>query len=143
MSLEAGTYIIRNGNNSVGRSLLEDLSLFPKPVVLLPPSVTAEDTKINKTDSNGYVIKFRGAPSASIDHRVVALLSEGEEAGQWRIKAVPQHGPNRYIITTQDQDDGWVAPNDPYEQLMCKPLIASLSLPPRYLPNSVFEIVRI
>ncbi|THU89591.1 hypothetical protein K435DRAFT_677610, partial [Dendrothele bispora CBS 962.96] len=81
------------------------------------------------------------APTANIDNLVFALLINEDEAEEWRIEAVPQHGENRYIITTQDQQNGWVAPDTLEEQINCKPLVVMQSLPPQYPPTEVFEII--
>ncbi|KAK7047233.1 hypothetical protein VNI00_006899 [Paramarasmius palmivorus] len=142
MSLESGLYIIRNIDKAVGRKQAEDRSLLPKRVVVLPPSVEDPKWEIQKEDSNRYILKVQGAPTANIDRLVFALLQDEESAEKWRIEAVPQHGENRYIITTQDQNEGWVAPEETDDQVKCQPLVATKSLPPQYLPTEVFEIVR-
>ncbi|THU82753.1 serine protease inhibitor [Dendrothele bispora CBS 962.96] len=143
MSLESGIYTIRNRDNNVGRSLTEDRSLGPKRILLLPQDVKPEEIKweIEKLDHNSYTLKIRDAPTANIDNLVFALLINKGEAEKWRIEAVPQHGENRYIITTQDKKDGWVAPDAPDEQIICKPLTATKSQPPQYLPTEFYEIV--
>ncbi|KAF5366264.1 hypothetical protein D9758_005808 [Tetrapyrgos nigripes] len=140
--LQSGTYVVRNGDFEVGRNLREDRTLLPKPVVLGPDvqGTTLEIEQIG-SEGNNYLIKARGAPTANINNLVSALLTNEETAEEWRIEAVPQHGENRYIITTQDQEEGWVAPDEPGAQINCKPLISTKSFPPMYLPTEVFEIV--
>ncbi|KAF8645996.1 hypothetical protein AX16_007422 [Volvariella volvacea WC 439] len=143
MSLETGRYIIQNGDRGVGRNSTEDRSLLPKRVIVLPPGVRDPDWVIEKVGSDSYIIKARGAPTANVENLVFALLIEEGKAEKWKIEAVPQHGPNRYIIQTHNCNEGWVAPEEPYEQIKCQPLIATKSLPPQYLPTEVFEIVRV
>ncbi|KAK7448420.1 hypothetical protein VKT23_013683 [Stygiomarasmius scandens] len=140
MSLPSGTYIIRNGDKNVGRRLAEDKSLLPKQVVLLPDGQDST-WEIENIGNDGYLLKNRNSPTANINDQVAALLIDQESAEKWHLEAVPQHGENRYIITTQDQSKGWVAPEESNEQIKCQPLISTRSFPPLYLPTEVFEIV--
>ncbi|EEB87837.1 hypothetical protein MPER_14650, partial [Moniliophthora perniciosa FA553] len=82
------------------------------------------------------------APTANLDNLVFALLIEQERAEKWRIEAIPQHGKNRFIIQAENQADGWVAPQEAEQQIMCRPLIIFPSEPPQYPPNEIFEITR-
>ncbi|ESK88374.1 hypothetical protein Moror_14760 [Moniliophthora roreri MCA 2997] len=141
MSLESGPYTIRNGGRAIGRAQREDRSLRPKGVFVLPPDVEPPVFDIEKLDSGNYTIKAKGAPTTQINNLVFALLIEEERAEKWQIVHIPQHGRHKYIIQANDQVNGWVAPEDPEQQILSRPLIIFPSEPPQYPPNEIFEII--
>ncbi|KAF8826019.1 serine protease inhibitor [Lentinula edodes] len=144
MSLSAGLYIIRNGDNIVGRRFAEDRSLLPKKIVLSPSG--SNSTWVFEKCGNGsneYIIKSNGSPTAHIEDNVFAILMDVGEITNWIVEPVPQHSENSYIITTPDRTSGWVAPTEIDEQIACKPLIVMRTFPPRYPPNEVFQIIKV
>ncbi|KAK7448421.1 hypothetical protein VKT23_013684 [Stygiomarasmius scandens] len=141
MPLESGTYTIRSCEFNIGRPLAEDRSLLPKRIVVLPEEQTSV-WEIEKISTDTYFLKNQNSPTGNIDNKVAALLIMQEDAVKWRIEAIPQHGHNRYIIITEDRSKGWVASDEPFEQVKCQPLIVGPSVPPFYPQTEIFEIVR-
>ncbi|KIK52269.1 hypothetical protein GYMLUDRAFT_118723, partial [Collybiopsis luxurians FD-317 M1] len=72
---------------------------------------------------------------------VFALLLKEEIPEEWIFEPVPQHGVNHYIILTHDRQRGWVTPKEG-GQISCRPLIATMSIPPQYESGAVFELRR-
>ncbi|KAJ3745630.1 serine protease inhibitor [Lentinula detonsa] len=144
MSLETGRYIITSGDYAVGRRSSEDRSLLPKGIFLT--SKDWESSWVFEKSGNQqdeYTIKSNGSPIAHIDGVVVAVLTDLFSATKWIVEAVPQHGDNAYIITTPEHDQGWVSSEEVGQQISVKPLIAAPSFPPHYLPNEVFQIIKV
>ncbi|KAF8643025.1 hypothetical protein AX16_009269 [Volvariella volvacea WC 439] len=142
MTLPSGMYIIRNGRHTVGRNHTEDASLLPKGVVLLPEGIQTPKWVVDNR-GDGYILKADGDPTAPIDKLLFALLMEQERAEKWKVQHVPQLGLRSYIILTHDEREGWIAPEEPNEQIQCRPLIVMPTDPPQYPPNEVFEFIRI
>ncbi|KAJ3790415.1 serine protease inhibitor [Lentinula aff. detonsa] len=144
MSLETGRYIIISGDYAVGRHFPEDRSLLPKGIFLIPKDwETNWVFEKSGNQQNEYTITSNGSPTAHIDGAVVALLTELFSVTKWIVEAVPQHGHNAYIITTPEHDQGWVSSEEVGQQILVKPLIATHSLPPQYLRNGVFQIIKV
>ncbi|CAL1715316.1 unnamed protein product [Somion occarium] len=96
----------------------------------------------------GYRLKAHEAPTGVEGDRVVAFLIDRATGPEdWIITAQPQHGKNVYIIERQDRSSGWVVKEEGDgtfgDPILAKPLIATKSLPPQYLPTELFTFVRI
>ncbi|PSR87359.1 hypothetical protein PHLCEN_2v5176 [Hermanssonia centrifuga] len=150
MSLPSGNYIITSkvpdGQSlSIGRNLAEDKSLLPKKVISLPPGVEAPVWAVQLLDNGKYILRIGGAATAEFEDKVFAVLLDVPIPTEWTITHVPQHGPNIYIIEKGDLSTGWVVPEseEPYTQIAVRPLIATRSLPPQYLPSEQFHIIPI
>ncbi|THG95043.1 hypothetical protein EW026_g6533 [Hermanssonia centrifuga] len=167
MSLPSGNYIITSkvpdGQSlSIGRNLAEDKSLLPKKVISLPPGVEAPVWAVQLLDNGKYILKIGGAATAEFEDKVFAVLLDVPIPTEWTITHVPQHGPNVYMLSISlyrsrtvthisfcriekgDRSTGWVVPEEePYTQIAVRPLIATRSLPPQYLPSEQFHIIPI
>ncbi|KAF9523926.1 hypothetical protein CPB83DRAFT_862140 [Crepidotus variabilis] len=140
--LPDGRYIIQSvsAKKFIGRSPREDLSLNPKRVMLLPEGIRAPFFEV-KSSGSGYKILAGGNPTAEFDRSLWAILLDRPPAEEWKIQAIPQSGPNRYIITKPNGFEGWVLPlDDPETQIAVRPLIIGPSEPPFYPPNQLWEI---
>jgi hypothetical protein len=81
------------------------------------------------------------APLGVIDERVFALLADHDQAAQWVITPVRQHGENAVIIQSHDRATGMLMPDqEPGTQVAVRPLIAGHSYPPTYPPNEVWTV---
>ena len=89
---------------------------------------------------NPTVTLYAGhAPLGVIDQRLFALLTDHEQAAQWVITPVPQHGENAVIIQSPDRSTGILLPDQQLgTQVAVRPLIAGHSYPPIYPPNEVW-----
>ncbi|THG95044.1 hypothetical protein EW026_g6534 [Hermanssonia centrifuga] len=125
MSLVTGNYIITS-----------------KKVVSLPAGVQPPVWAVQLLDNGKYILKIGGAATAEFENNVFAILLDVPIPTEWVITAVPQHGPNVYIIENGDRSAGWVIPEEEaYTQVAVKPLTATKSFPPQYLPNEQYYIV--
>ncbi|KAJ3851784.1 serine protease inhibitor [Lentinula lateritia] len=150
MALETGRYIIKNGENIVGRALAEDLSLRPKRVILTDHDSTVvihflqwAVEKLGNNLDTFYTLISNGSPTAHIEHNVYALVIDRELATKWYMRPIPQNGETAYIVTGTDREGGWVAPGKVGEQIEYKPLIVAPSEPPRYPTNQVFHFTKV
>ncbi|TEB22181.1 proteinase inhibitor [Coprinellus micaceus] len=146
--IQTGHYRIRSKatNTPVGRHFVEDLSLMPKRVLVLPNDTPhgPQPWIIIKEDDDTYTLRAGGAPVANINGQLFAnLLDQAIGQKAWKIEAQPQHGENTFtIVSAHEQHLGWVVPNEePYTQLDVRPLISTKSLPPQFPSNQLFEIV--
>jgi len=89
---------------------------------------------------NATVTLYAGnAPLGVIDERLFALLTDHDQAAQWVITPVPQHGEDAVIIQSHDRSTGMLLPDQqPGTQVAVRPLIAGHSYPPTYPPNEVW-----
>ncbi|CAL1715321.1 unnamed protein product [Somion occarium] len=149
MSLESGLYIISSQveNRYVGQNLAEGPPLVPKDIFALPEGVRAPRWIVERNDK-GYRLVADRAPTGVLEDRVVALvIDRATGIEDWILTAQPQHGENVYIIERQDRSSGWVVKEDGDstfgDPILAKPLIATMSLPPQYLPTELFTFVRI
>ncbi|KAK1230507.1 hypothetical protein PQX77_006435 [Marasmius sp. AFHP31] len=110
MSLESGTYEIKNAETSINRYPIEDRSLNPKRIISLPSDVKAlHPWTVEKVDDK-YLLKAGGAPTGQYEGHVYALLIDQEKAEHWVLD--PAESPNsscKFIISTKDRKKGWVA----------------------------------
>ncbi|KIK52268.1 hypothetical protein GYMLUDRAFT_251405 [Collybiopsis luxurians FD-317 M1] len=160
-------YLILNSSRPVGRPLAEDKSNHPKPIKLLATSAHQDEIRVShpspqyrclsltvevqwvlEGNPHGYIAKIRGDPTApgpppKPNDKVFALLLEEEIPEEWILEPVPQHGVNHYIILTHDRQRGWVTPKEEDGQISCRPLIATMSIPPQYESGAVFELRRV
>ncbi|KAF8642476.1 hypothetical protein AX16_009477 [Volvariella volvacea WC 439] len=141
MALTSGRYLIKNRDNYVGRALREDMSLLPKAVLLLPEGVEAPVWEVEVLEDGLVILKTRNSTAARQADRVVAILMEEIPAQQWKLTNDERSGPYAYIVELPHEGIGWVAPKEPEEQLLCRPLVVKESLPPVYPSNEVFEFI--
>ncbi|KAJ3711018.1 hypothetical protein C8R42DRAFT_728952 [Lentinula raphanica] len=134
MSIEPGKYIIRYDDNNV--------SGYDGKVVLGgPPSIWVFDRPGDSDDGREYIITNQDGDSiANIDGK----LESSSDTTKWIVERAEVQGDNSYIIRSSVYGSplGWVAPENPDEQILCRVLIMFPSYPPRYPPNEVFEIVK-
>ncbi|KAF9523925.1 hypothetical protein CPB83DRAFT_774718 [Crepidotus variabilis] len=138
-----GHYIVKSvsAKKFIGRSPHEDRSLLPKRVMVLPEDIQAPLLVFNNSGKETQ-ISTGGAPTAVIDGKLFSILLEVPPGEKWTVEAVPQSGPNRYIVVTQDKSAGWVLnDNEPETQITVRPLVIGPSDPPFYPDNQVWEIV--
>ncbi|KAI0789335.1 hypothetical protein C8Q75DRAFT_806981 [Abortiporus biennis] len=152
MSLESGKYLISamatEGKNKVGRYWIEDKSLLPKRIILLPetggPDGWSPEWTIEKKD-DGYIMKSLNNYTAGLNGELVAILIPDMAPPQnWKITAQPRHGENVYTIEASDSAEGWVIP-EPEEltPVIVRPLIVGASYPPFFPPSELFKIERV
>ncbi|KAG8996129.1 hypothetical protein FRB94_008554 [Tulasnella sp. JGI-2019a] len=152
MSIESGLYIVVNKANghNIGRYPVEDRSLLPKRVMVLPQGVQAPMWIIEKKPDSNYTMKAGGAPASTQNSLLFVSLIDGipPPAASWCITATPQHGENTYIIELDDKSAGWVVPDTNPDggdlvQVQVKPLISTKSMPPQYPATELFTLIRI
>ncbi|THH32052.1 hypothetical protein EUX98_g2130 [Antrodiella citrinella] len=156
--LEDGMYAIVNHQNDslVFRHPIEDMSGLPKPVYVLPSSTQPIGLwQLQQKSEGKYVLKALNAPTGlwargDSNKKVYAMLQGWEhKAVEWHITEVMTvQGRKGYIIETEDNGKqvGWTTagergPNG--VQIGVRPLPTTFSIPPRYFPDDVFEIVRV
>ncbi|KAJ3835256.1 hypothetical protein F5878DRAFT_693308 [Lentinula raphanica] len=152
MSIEPGKYIIRYDDNNV--------SGYDGKVVLGgPPSIWVFDRPGDSDDRREYIITDQDGDSvANIDGK----LESSSDTTKWIVERAEVQGDNSYMqmlvsswlklelegsfhsirSSVYGSPLGWVAPENPDEQILCRVLIMFPSYPPRYPPNEVFEIVK-
>ncbi|KAG8996127.1 hypothetical protein FRB94_008552 [Tulasnella sp. JGI-2019a] len=116
MSIKTGIYIISNkaNNHSIGRYPVEDLSMQPKHVLVLPQGIQAPQWIIEKKEgTDTYTMKAGHAATAVQDGLLWVTLMDDTPppAASWSITATPQHGENTYIIQLAGNGAGWVVPD--------------------------------
>ncbi|KAK6525776.1 hypothetical protein TWF281_010820 [Arthrobotrys megalospora] len=155
--LQSGNYWISTVKDETGaqfnlsRSPAEDRSLLPKPVLVLPRSVTRAPWKITRNSDGTYTMENNGAPVVEIDGKLSAQLQaqQPEVKARWKITSVHWHGQDQFIIESVDRTTGWsVRTTDAgsffsFVQPDIKPLVSTRSIPPRYQPSARFIIKRI
>ncbi|KAJ3555726.1 hypothetical protein NM688_g2416 [Phlebia brevispora] len=120
--LPDGHYTIASqaSNHFVGRKIAEDMSLLPKKVYTLRPSVDGPDGvphdwnflwQIEQIHDGLYKLKVVGSPVGNRGGRLYAFLAEQDLhcVGKWRLVPVPQMGKDAYLIELHDTSLGWVA----------------------------------
>ncbi|KAK6502517.1 hypothetical protein TWF506_003098 [Arthrobotrys conoides] len=153
MSLESGTYTIKCKlhDNPIGRHLVEDRSLNPKPVYALGTEGNEAPQWTVEKCEEGYILSTRGGRAASIDGKLFAILIEEEidnAEASWVIEAQPHQGENLYTVKTKDQSKGWSQTTEAGNQpdtfiIAIDHLTVRESLPVQYLPKNLFEFVPI
>ncbi|KAH7927792.1 hypothetical protein BV22DRAFT_1127108 [Leucogyrophana mollusca] len=92
--LQSGLYIVTSPalkpGSFIGRDLVEDHSLLPKRVVILPPGVMAPRWIVESLGKGRYKLKVMGAPTCEIDKKLFAILI-GAESEEWVVKYRPNH----------------------------------------------------
>ncbi|KAI0796130.1 hypothetical protein C8Q75DRAFT_730254 [Abortiporus biennis] len=153
MSLQSGKYymssMVVDGGRKISRFWVEDfeLSLGPKNIILLPASGAPKHWKpewnIEKSaDSDGYILKTSNNYTVDLEGNLVAVISPNFVPPQsWKVTAQPHHGENIYTIEAIDSPLGWVVPcGDDMTQVVLRPLINGLTVPPTYPPSELFKI---
>ncbi|KAJ2911657.1 hypothetical protein MD484_g8756, partial [Candolleomyces efflorescens] len=148
MSLENGTYIIRNQSTKTPIGALEEGKPIPiSKVVTLPGGVRAPLWKVTKERDGFY--KFTQDGGAAIEINKLLFVDskiEDPHLTTWKVEHVPQHGDDAYIVTNLKFGGpslGWVVTEPaPYAQVAVRPLISTPSFPPRFPPNEVFDFIR-
>ncbi|KAK1230190.1 hypothetical protein PQX77_006736 [Marasmius sp. AFHP31] len=129
MSLESGHYIINNAGSSIGRYMIEDLSLRPKRVVSLPQGVVPFHWIIEKVNDDKYLLKAIGCATGELDGHVYAFLIDQGKAEHWKLEPVQGSLPNCFTIRTQNGSKGWVAEegsnHGDIKTIKCEPLKGS------------------
>ncbi|KAK6343436.1 hypothetical protein TWF730_011025 [Orbilia blumenaviensis] len=153
--LQTGDYWIStvvDGTGSqfnISRSPAEDRSLLPKPVLVLPKSVTRAPWRITRNPDGTYTMENHGAPVVEIRGQLFAQLQEQQPKVNWRITSVHWQGQDQFIIETADRSSGWtVRTTDAgsvfsFVQPDIKPLASTRSIPPQYQPSARFVIKRV
>ncbi|KAK7047235.1 hypothetical protein VNI00_006901 [Paramarasmius palmivorus] len=153
MSLEAGTYFIKNGDKFIGLAggkrvvLLDEGVEAPKVIYLFSQDALLSlivSSRIQwKVDKKGraYILKVEGYATTNANNLIWATEEEPE---QWLIVNSERNGKESFIIKSQYSPEGWVAPfEDEGPQIMYRILIVGPSIPPYYPPNEVFEFIRV
>ncbi|KAJ8074829.1 hypothetical protein PM082_019154 [Marasmius tenuissimus] len=127
-NLESGHYIINNAGSSIGRYMVEDLSLRPKRIVTLPQGVVPFHWIIEKVNDK-YLLKAIGCATGEYDGHVYAFLIDQGRAEHWVFEPVHGQVPNCFAIRTQDGKKGWVAQeasnHGDLKTVKCEPLSGS------------------
>ncbi|KAK6337293.1 hypothetical protein TWF730_002699 [Orbilia blumenaviensis] len=147
MSLEGGIYTIKCKlqDDFVGRHLVEDRSLNPKPVYALVDSTEPPQWLVEKSEE-GYLLCNRGGHATTIESKLFAVLGQDEALEKWAIEAQPHQGDNLYTIKKTDDSAGWIQTTEVGTEpdsfvINVGPLTVRESLPVQYLPSSLFEFV--
>ncbi|KAF9254313.1 hypothetical protein L218DRAFT_968271 [Marasmius fiardii PR-910] len=156
MPLPLGQYRIRTfpGQNPIGRSPREDKSLRPKAIVEHAKGAVKDAgiwwLREKWSDSNCYVMtnKHQDAYTCHINEEVLAIMdNNGPPPEFWMLLEQPQHGPNVYIIATNNRQAAWVAsgsnPSNIYnvEPIVIERVDLSPGSTPRFPPEALFEII--
>ncbi|KJA18990.1 hypothetical protein HYPSUDRAFT_190357 [Hypholoma sublateritium FD-334 SS-4] len=151
MTLKSGTYIIssKSEDSYVGRNSVEDKSLHPKRVVVLPQGIEAPKVRhlweIEALPDEIYILRIGGGFAAEINKLLFAVLIERPEDAVWKIVPQPREGEHTYTILLAGRpSDGWfVGPNIPEgeKQIAVHAIPVGLSLPPVYPTGALFRIV--
>ncbi|ESK81379.1 serine protease inhibitor [Moniliophthora roreri MCA 2997] len=141
MPLENGSYFIQNREKYLAAT--DEEPLLPRRVIVLPDGVKPPKWNVKKVGDDQYTITIDEARTRTIEDKVFAVTVEGPEPEVWYIVPDERGGKDSYVITTQERFKGWVAPDEPYEQIMCRPLIVGPSDPPFYPPNETFQFTRV
>ncbi|ESK86407.1 serine protease inhibitor [Moniliophthora roreri MCA 2997] len=144
MSLEPGHYYIQNRKKYIGHS--DEKPPAPQRVIVLPDGVRAPKWLVEKAGNDRYIIKVEEpdgsyASAAKVDDKVFVRV-ERPGPDLWYIIPDERGGKGSYVITTTERYDGWVAPEEPEDQILCRPLIVGPSFPPFYPPNETFQFSR-
>ncbi|TEB22180.1 hypothetical protein FA13DRAFT_1716303 [Coprinellus micaceus] len=149
--LQTGHYHIvsKSTNTRVGRHFVEDHSLLPKKILVLPKDFSDRQPWLIIKDEGSddtYTLRADGAAVVHIHGKLFAeLLDHSPSQKAWKIQAQPHHGENTFtVVSAHDQGLGWVVPdNEPFTQLHVRPLIVAPSIPPHFPSSELFEIVRL
>ncbi|KAH7884342.1 proteinase inhibitor [Phlebopus sp. FC_14] len=148
MSLEPGTYIITSPaleDSVIARSTREDLSLLPKKVVSIAKSATepALSTWVVAKVDDRYKLIVKGYPTAPLDDKLFAILSEEPPAEEWIVTYRKNH--EAYTIETSSRERGWVVPLPDSEdnQVLVQGLITGQSLPPYFPATELFKFIKV
>ncbi|KAK6507589.1 hypothetical protein TWF481_006016 [Arthrobotrys musiformis] len=154
--LQSGNYWISTVQDGTGsqfnlsRAPAEDRSLLPKPVLVLPRSVTRAPWKITRNADGTYTMENNGAPVVNIKGQLFAQLQAqpGVET-RWKITSVHWQGRDQFIIESVDRTGGWTlrtteaASIFSFVQPEILPLASTRSIPPQYQSSARFVITRI
>ncbi|KAG9027931.1 hypothetical protein FRB95_007060 [Tulasnella sp. JGI-2019a] len=106
--METGIYMIRNGDNFVGRYPIEDRSLNPKRVVVMPPNMQPlPNPWMVEANSDGtYNLMTGGSPGcAAIDQKLyAALIEEMVDSKSWTITPA---GEGNFVVQKPGEDAVW------------------------------------
>ncbi|ESK87050.1 serine protease inhibitor [Moniliophthora roreri MCA 2997] len=142
MSLENGVYYIQNRKQYIGNSGEEPPNA--QRVIVLPDGVQAPKWFVQKLGDDVYIIRVEEPDGSNglavrIDDKVF-VRPEKPEPDAWRIIPDERGGKDSYIIVTaEDLTKGWVAPEEPEDQIVCQTLKVGRSFPPFYPPNETFQ----
>ncbi|KAF9254510.1 hypothetical protein L218DRAFT_1082305 [Marasmius fiardii PR-910] len=155
MIIPTAAYYIRTAQgNLVGRAANEDRSMRPKPIVMHPKGAALKDAGVWNVrekweGSNAFVMcnKDMMSYTCHIGEDVFAIMdNHGPPPEFWMILEQPQHGPDMYIITSNNRQVAWVAPDrDPLnaydvEPILVEPVNLSPGSTPEFPPEALFKI---
>ncbi|KAJ4473849.1 hypothetical protein J3R30DRAFT_3736297 [Lentinula aciculospora] len=104
MPLETGLYTIKNGDKVVGPSLVQDLGLLPKKIIVAPSG--------NESVVSQLLACLQWLPSCTYRRPCLRLIHR-DLFTKWVIKAVPQQGKDAYTagkLKGTIPDDALMAP---------------------------------
>ncbi|KAH7924148.1 hypothetical protein BV22DRAFT_531734 [Leucogyrophana mollusca] len=140
--LETGHYNIVNlaqESGSIGRFPIEDKSLLPKRIVVIPQSIKPSRWIVEALPNGRYILKNGGAPTAETDNLVFAFLRD-EKKEEWKITYRENH--DAYTIEKGSGESGWVIPDvKPETQVAVHPLISTKSIPPQFPHTELWKIM--
>ncbi|ESK88375.1 hypothetical protein Moror_14761 [Moniliophthora roreri MCA 2997] len=142
MSLKPGLYYIQNRRRYIGSSGEEPPNA--QRVIVLPDGVRAPRWLVEKLDDDRYIIKVEEpdgshASAATVDDKIFVRVEKSEA---WHIIPDERGGKDSYVIASADERyKGWVAPEEPEDQILYRLLIVGPSFPPFYPPNETFQFL--
>ncbi|KZP29488.1 hypothetical protein FIBSPDRAFT_851488 [Athelia psychrophila] len=124
MSLPSGYYLIKHqrSNKNVSRYRIEDKSLNPKRVLVLPDSTDSYDDPVWIIESSGdgnYHFTNRGGAASVINGNIYCNILRSEGNDVWQVKPGP--GPNVFQITNSEGLNWSVNNTDDYSQIATSP----------------------
>ncbi|PIL29899.1 hypothetical protein GSI_07809 [Ganoderma sinense ZZ0214-1] len=148
MSLESGQYIITSafGGYGIGRRTIEDRSLMPKGIYVLPQDAESP-WHVERLEDGTYKLKNKGdLVGSSIIGQLLAFLLPGGEIGatmNWTFRPDVKSGnPDAWVITeVGGHGRAWSVPDSNLHDIphvVVKPLAVGLSEPPTFPPTEVF-----
>ncbi|RVD89767.1 uncharacterized protein DFL_000760 [Arthrobotrys flagrans] len=154
--LQSGNYWVSTVKDGTGaqfnlsRSPAEDRSLLPKPILVLPKSVTRVPWKITRNSDGTYTLENNGAQVVNIKGQLFAQLqAQPSVETRWRITSAHWQGQDQFIIESVDRTAGWSLRTTEagtvfsFVQPEIKPLVSTRSIPPQYQPSTRFIIKKI
>ncbi|GJJ07985.1 hypothetical protein Clacol_002192 [Clathrus columnatus] len=143
MHLQPGYYTIHNGDNLVGRSFAEDLSLNPKTVF----NATTDTESIWQIDSlpdGKYILRNFEAPVTAIDGHVKAVIypniNEHLKVFEWHVTPRHHQGKHLYTIATPNGDGFWHTTSDGFSPIAVGHISVGTSDPPFFTKSALFRI---
>ncbi|GJJ07984.1 hypothetical protein Clacol_002191 [Clathrus columnatus] len=141
MHLEPGYYTIHNGDNLVGRSLLEDFSLNPKTVFNATPD-TESIWQVERLPDGKYILRNFEAPVAPINGVVKAVIypniDESLKIFEWEVTSRHYQGKNLYTLELVTLKSGIYTIHNEFSPVG-RASVEDLSLRPKAIYNATDE----